>query len=851
MERRRPNLRRLRETRTALAAWAALAVPAGAIAVAVDVLWLRVLVASLAILALAAIAILTMREDRAKALEELEERVRVPIGRLQDADPHDLGVDPEVIGGWSYVARRVDEALRAALADARGKLEVSLIVVRGPSKAGKSRTLYQAASEVVGDAWMVAPTDAGSLTELMKPGGLPALEFGPVVLWLDDVEDFVRGGAQGLTPAALKHLGEWERPVVVLATSGGKGLRNLQDDARRGLDDPLSALLGRAAKQVMLGRELGDDELAAAQRAGYAAEAVSQMKAGLGEYMIAAPRLERRLDEGEDDCPEGFAVVMAAVDCARAGMRGPIAESLLRELWPHYLRQGVRATEERFAEGLDWARRPLYSSIALVRGSAECKPYDYVVSYVDRVRRLPIHPEAWDLILNWAEGNDAFEAGIAAYARDDPERAARAFATAAAAVDASLAAAAAFNLGVLLYRSESDRVLEARRSGELHERIDDRALEAFRRADECGHAAGAFNVGQLLSYFDGSEEEAAAAFRRADERGHPDAPLNVGFLLEQGDDFAGAEAAYRRAENRGQKYGALNLANLLRQQGKLDAAEVAYLRAEEYGFTEAAGALSILLEERGDLEAARAASNRDRTIYSAPENRAALLDRRYTVGGMDGEEDAFRLADERGYAKGALELGLMLWNRRDYEGAEAAFRRALERGDAGAAGRLGQMLINNDQLERAEPVLRRGDESGDGESAHGLGIVLSRRGEDDAAEAAFSRAEKRGFWFGTWSLGDLLRERGDLDGAEAAYRRALAQSGRQEPGVDLGDLLRKRGDLDGAETAYRDVGAYVSLGDLLHSRGDVAGAEAAYRQASEHNTVAQERLADLLKARGG
>jgi hypothetical protein len=248
MERRRPNLRRLRETRTALVAWAALAVPAGAVAVALDSLWLRILVASLAILALAAIAILTMREGRAKALEELEERVRVPIGRLRDVDPHDLGVDPEVIDSWSYVARRVDAALRAALADARGKRKVSLIVVRGPSKAGKSRTLYQAASEVVGDAWMVAPTDAGSLTELIKPGGLPALEFGPVVLWLDDVEDFVRGGAQGLTPAALNHLGEWERPVVVLATSGGKGLRNLQDDARRGLDDPLSALLGRAAR---------------------------------------------------------------------------------------------------------------------------------------------------------------------------------------------------------------------------------------------------------------------------------------------------------------------------------------------------------------------------------------------------------------------------------------------------------------------------------------------------------------------------------------------------------------------------------------------------------------------------
>ena len=98
----------------------------------------------------------------------------VPIAPVRELDPRDLGVDPEVIEGWAYVDRAVDRELRTSLRAASQCQGASLIVVRGPSKAGKSRTLYQAAREVAPDAWVVAPRDAEALRVLLRPGVLPA-----------------------------------------------------------------------------------------------------------------------------------------------------------------------------------------------------------------------------------------------------------------------------------------------------------------------------------------------------------------------------------------------------------------------------------------------------------------------------------------------------------------------------------------------------------------------------------------------------------------------------------------------------------------------------------------------------
>ena len=116
----------------------------------------------------AAAVILAYAEGRAKAGEErarLEneqaalvraaaERLLVPVRPVREVSPYDVGVDTESPEARTaarrqdqlpYVARERDETLRRALAKAATRQGPSLIVLEGDSKAGKSRTLFEAA----------------------------------------------------------------------------------------------------------------------------------------------------------------------------------------------------------------------------------------------------------------------------------------------------------------------------------------------------------------------------------------------------------------------------------------------------------------------------------------------------------------------------------------------------------------------------------------------------------------------------------------------------------------------------------------------------------------------------------
>lgn len=76
---------------------------------------------------------------------------------------------------------------------------------------------------------------------------------------------------------------------------------------------------------------------------------------------------------------------------------------------------------------------------------------------------------------------------------------------------------------------------------------------------------------------------AEEAFRAADDLGHATAAVRLGVLLEESDDFHGAEQAFRRADARGDAVGAFHLAWMLQEGGDLAAAEQAYRRAESRG----------------------------------------------------------------------------------------------------------------------------------------------------------------------------------------------------------------------------------------------------------------------------
>jgi uncharacterized protein YegL/Flp pilus assembly protein TadD len=697
--------------------------------------WLAILVAIVGFvtaLARLALEVARQRAESREAWNVLLRRPPEPVAELvASAGFYELGVETEAGEALAalgrsddrhapYVARDADAELQARLLAASVGDKAELIVLSGPAKAGKSRSLAEVAARLP-DAWLLAPRTAAGLAALARGQPPREVRTATSLVWLDDIEPFVQPGDQGLSPETLEALGAWPNPVIVLAAHGGKGVHLAGGDGTA-FRDAISDLL-RRYPPVRLRAELSDTEREHLERT--SGPGAAAQVAAIGEFMIAAPRLVDRL-EHDFTCPEGVAITRAAIDWRRCGLVRPISSTILGELYPHYL--NGPADPERLRHGLYWATRPLYAHVALLQGREdEYQPYDYIASYWDR-HGPPIPAAAWQAIIDRhatteelasAVGRAAFDAGQLEWAR-------RSF----SAADERGDARGAFNHGVLLRKLQE---------------LDD-AEAAYRRADERGDAAGASDLGVLLERR-GDADAALAAYGRADERGDAGGAFNLGLLLAERGDLAGAEAAWRRADNRGDAGGAFRLGVELERRGDLDSAIVSYARADERGHAGGAFQLGVLLERSGDLDAAEAAYCR---------------------------------ADERGDAGGASNLGALLERRGELSLAEAAYVRADERGHVSGAYNLGYILESRGDLTAAEQAYCRADARGHAAAASNLGVLLEKRGELVAAEAAFRRADARGHAGGAHNLRALMARRGEAQKAEASPRLLGASTQRQE-----------------------------------------------------------------------
>jgi len=204
------------------------------------------------------------REERSREREHREERERAHadaerdwlrllrttssrmgrVPRLGELSPHELGTDHEAVAtaiegataqeanaSPQYIERDRDVDLRRELEAAVSPDGPMMVILRGSSKAGKSRTLFEVAHSVMDlqQGWVLAPTDRKALARLLEPSSLPYVPPGLIVLWLDDLELFMTAGRRGMHPGALTELAGWGRPVVVVATAGGKGAEIARD----------------------------------------------------------------------------------------------------------------------------------------------------------------------------------------------------------------------------------------------------------------------------------------------------------------------------------------------------------------------------------------------------------------------------------------------------------------------------------------------------------------------------------------------------------------------------------------------------------------------------------------------
>ncbi|WP_330299993.1 tetratricopeptide repeat protein [Streptomyces sp. NBC_00503] len=373
-----------------------------------------------AVTTLAGLAAERMRPDETAAAVGAGEVLRTPGGRVpllcQVDRPELAGAHPAEAPGPApaYIERDAEPGLRAALERAR------FVLVVGESTAGKTRLAYEVARTRYPRHAFVRPLSRAALPEAVRI----AARRRRAVLWLDDLEDHL--GAGGLTALHLASLDS----AVVIATMRVQEYRRYDAreesrltgsdrDAWRAQRDLLQqATVLRLPRhwsepeRRRAAAHRGDPRIGAALRAGE--------RFGVAEVLAAGPELLASWENGwaPGANPRGAAVVAAAVDCRRAGLRRPVSREWLRELHAPYLaaRGGGDLQPEPFAEAMDWACAAAYATSGLLIGNygAGFTAFDYLVNAPGHAG-VPVPDHLWRGLLARVDAADAYDMGLVAH----------------------------------------------------------------------------------------------------------------------------------------------------------------------------------------------------------------------------------------------------------------------------------------------------------------------------------------------------------------------------------------------------------------------------------------------------
>jgi tetratricopeptide (TPR) repeat protein len=775
---------------------------------------------------------------------------------MRDLSPEDVSADrlekqvPYVRRtAHSELEQRLQEAKAAALAGDG----VRMVVILGPSKAGKTRLLAEVARAIFPD-WTVVRPNPEALANCLKPEGLPSdVPLDQVVLWLDDLELYGSLGPQGLNaatlPAYLQEFGGKSKSrVVVLATRGGKGAEAVQPLEESGRVSSALNELATESYPVELSEALDEGELTTATRTlniGGTSAREQIVRYGLGAHLVGGPALVGMLRTGRTGSAgvtnrAGQHVAWLVAWWAHLGIVDPLPKRTLAELWKQFPPPEGATTESTLQAALDWARTPLIPSrpaIALAIQPTEDSVaiYDYVVG------NLPVPPASLDTealaqtILGMANGVQLLAIGMAAYQREDIEVAEKALIRALQQEDPLLVPPAAFGLGLLLkHKGHLDgakkmlqQVVDSghydaapRASNSIAQILRDEGdiqgalaiFEELRKGDHPLLAAwGAFEAGfehQRL----GNRAETEDAYRQAVASQHPDAAprsaVNLGILLYQHGDYARAVPLLQQAIDSGHHEQApkayRNMAVLRRSEGDLEGAEEALRAAIALGHPEITPSsltlLGPLLAERGDTDGGITAL-REALGYEKFEHRpeawlhlARLLEREGATPDADAAyQEAIDSADPIYMPSAYFHRGVMLAASGDHAGAIVAYNKALEHpqdeNSAAAGYNLAGLLEEDGDVTGSEALYEQ---------------VIATKHPEVAGGAAVR-------------LGILREVQEDLPGARSAYEQGAAlEDSEYSPSASfrLGELLADT-DPDAALPAF-EVAAASEREDLLH-----------------------------------
>ncbi|MFQ6394941.1 SEL1-like repeat protein [Nocardia sp. KC 131] len=586
---------------------------------------------------------------------------------VAQVNPYLLGATSSAFGSAQreghhdrYVARtrnRVDAGLAAALGGAQ------LVIVVGPSKAGKTRTLFEAIRTCDSAAKVLWP-ELGCVGELATHPRLATTDD-LIVVWLDDLHDYLNA-AEPLTPALLARLTARPGRTVVVATLRSemrarlRGEGELQRDTLRLLDQALIIDLASTSEDP--------DEQAAAART---YPDMNFGGHGLGEILAGAPELLQRYDDAKAADPVQRTVIEVAIDWARIGRTDHIPEPTLTELVVDSIRvkrPEIDTTGAKVRAAIEAARTPpegagraaaLHTSY-LDEQTRGYRAFDYLVAADDgqdhRTPR-PIPETFWHTATHNADPDTLSAVASAAYQRDNTPA----------------------------------------------------AITLFGKAAATDHPTAMYSLGRLL-HDRGDLVEAESWYRKAADLDHPDAMVNRGFLLQGRGDLVEAESWYRKAVDLDHPVAMVNLAFLLHDRGDLVEAESWYRKAAATDHPDPAAMhnLGSLLQGRGDLVEAeswyRKAAATDLADPAVMYNLGFLLQGR---GDLVEAESWYRKAADLDHPDAMYNLGSLLRGRGDLAEAESWYRKVADLDHPLAMVNLGNLLHDRGAVVEAESWYRK------------------------------------------------------------------------------------------------------------------------------------------------
>jgi hypothetical protein len=325
-----------------------------------------------------------------------------------------------------YVLRPHDALIREHLERLTAESRTGLLLLRGKSCTGKTRTAYEAVQAVLPEWRLAYPKTAEALLALLDGPPVEARS----VIWLDDLHHLLREPAEEGDKAAsrLRDLLQEPGPVVLIATAWSDAYEVLTATPEEGHADRHhhARMLLREAWSVEVQDTFANLDTQELERlaAGDASLRAAMQAAGptgeVTQTLAAAPALMEHWLHAHT--PYGKAVITAAVDARRFGIQASLPHDFLAAAASGYLTpaERARAKTDWFEEALRYARKSIKRvtsvllPVAPPRGMSALSGVSDLADYIEQhgaaVRWGKVPPtDFWDAVPERISSGDDLE----------------------------------------------------------------------------------------------------------------------------------------------------------------------------------------------------------------------------------------------------------------------------------------------------------------------------------------------------------------------------------------------------------------------------------------------------------